>query len=77
MRRWRGWVRERDVMASIVISKVDMFVLRVRHSVIVRLAIGIKLRQIIQGLMDNAVLARKLHLLCFRFLKDDLLLFFK
>ena len=36
--RWSR-VREWDVMTAIVITKVDMFVLRVWHSVVVRLAI--------------------------------------
>ena len=77
VRCWWGRVREGDIMATIVIAKVDVFVFRVWHAVILRLATLIKLRQIVQGLMDNFVDTWKYHLLSSRFFKDDLPLFFE
>ena len=41
--RWSR-VRERDVMAAIVITKVDVLSLRVWHSVVVRLTMRIMRR---------------------------------
>ena len=54
--RW-SWVREWDIMAAIVITKVDMFSFRVRHSVVVRLAMLIMRWQIIERLIDDTVAA--------------------
>ena len=50
-------MREWDIMAAIVITKVDMFSFRVRHSVVVRLAMLIMRWQIIERLIDDTVAA--------------------
>ena len=48
-------MRERDVMAAIVITKVDVLSLRVWHSVVVRLAMRVMCRQFVDWLIDCAV----------------------
>ena len=69
--RWSR-VREWDVMATIIITKVDMFGLRVWHSVVVRLAILIMCRQIVNRLIDYAVVTWNLQWLSLGFSEDDL-----
>ena len=69
--RWSR-VREWDVMTTIIITKVDMFGLRVWHSVVVRLAILIMCRQIVYRLIDYAVVTWNLQWLSLGFSEDDL-----
>ena len=65
-------MREWDVMTTIIITKVDMFVLRVWHSVVVRLSILIMCRQIVYRLINYAVVTRNLQWLSLGFFEDDL-----
>ena len=65
-------MRERDVMTAIVISKVDVLGLRMGHSVVMRLATMIMCRQIVDRLIDNAIVARNLQRSSLRFSEDDL-----
>ena len=65
-------MRERDVMTAIVISKVDVLGLRMGHSVVMRLATMIMCRQIVDRLIDNAIVARNLQWSSLRFSEDDL-----
>ena len=69
--RW-SWVREWDIMAAIVITKVDMFSFRVRHSVVVRLAMLIMRWQIVERLIDDTVAAWHLQRLSPGFCEYDL-----
>ena len=63
---------ERDVMATIVITKVDMFVPRVWHSVVVSLTMRVMCRQFVDWLIDSAVVTWNLQRSSLGFGKDDL-----
>ena len=75
-RRGRVWVW--DVMAAIVITKVDVLVCGVGLSrfeglgMRKMLAIGWIVRHLVDGLVDNAVPLWKFQHACLRFCKDDL-----